>query len=307
MRIVLSALILCFSTFLSATTLNKMIVFGDSLSDNGNFYEHLKHQVPKSPPYYEGRFSNGPVWVELLVASYFPENSKAHLMNYAVAGAAVVDDDDEPIFTLRSEVDSFMRAHQNVVDPNDLYVLWIGANNYLGDPDNIEQSVADVNAGIKSTLQRLADKGAKYILVLNLPDLGRIPEARVNNTVSEWTMLSEMHNALLLENVEALKKSYPSVQWLYYDVKSALDEMLTNPARNGFTNVTDSCYEAALDELTVVPSVIKIAATININSANAGACDGFLFFDPVHPSALAHRIMAEKTRELLDNAGITFM
>lgn len=43
-----------------------IVVFGDSLSDTGNFYYISGDTYPVSPPYYNGRFSNGPVWIETL-------------------------------------------------------------------------------------------------------------------------------------------------------------------------------------------------------------------------------------------------
>ena len=36
------------------------------------------------------------------------------------------------------------------------------------------------------------------------------------------------------------------------------------------------------------------------------ACNGYLFFDPVHPSAPAHQLMAERTKLLFDEEGIDF-
>ena len=39
-------------------------IFGDSLVDNGNAFKATGGLVPPSPPYFNGRFSNGPVWVE---------------------------------------------------------------------------------------------------------------------------------------------------------------------------------------------------------------------------------------------------
>ena len=48
----------------SAQSYDRLVVFGDSLSANGNLYA-ISGQ-PTSPPYFPGRFSNGPVFPELL-------------------------------------------------------------------------------------------------------------------------------------------------------------------------------------------------------------------------------------------------
>ena len=47
-----------FSTFAKADPFSSVIVYGDSLSDNGNLYAAVGYPPP---PYYMGRFSNGPV------------------------------------------------------------------------------------------------------------------------------------------------------------------------------------------------------------------------------------------------------
>src|SRR5687768_12602152 len=79
------------STFANADTIDKIVVFGDSLSDNGNFYtlSSRLHRadsnvpiVPASPPYASGRFSNGEVWVEDLAKSLH-----VPLEDYAYGGA----------------------------------------------------------------------------------------------------------------------------------------------------------------------------------------------------------------------------
>src|SRR4051794_146985 len=44
----------------------KVVVFGDSLSDVGNVSAATGGAVPASPPYFHGRFSNGPVYAETL-------------------------------------------------------------------------------------------------------------------------------------------------------------------------------------------------------------------------------------------------
>ena len=48
---------------------SEMIVFGDSLSDTGNVHTASTAQglIPDPPPpYFDGRLSNGPIWVDRL-------------------------------------------------------------------------------------------------------------------------------------------------------------------------------------------------------------------------------------------------
>ena len=52
-----------------ATAYNKIVVFGDSQSDVGNFYLATGSAWPASP-YYKGRFSNDSLWVEHLASTY---------------------------------------------------------------------------------------------------------------------------------------------------------------------------------------------------------------------------------------------
>lgn len=56
-----------------------VVVYGDSLSDNGNLYGAIG--VPP-PPYYMGRFSNGPV-----AAEYLANNLNVPLTDWAWGGA----------------------------------------------------------------------------------------------------------------------------------------------------------------------------------------------------------------------------
>lgn len=310
MRILLFVFMLCVSLITSAaTTLNKVVVFGDSLSDTGNLYEYMKHQFPLSPPYFKGRLTNGPVWVELMVQSFYPSAAvDAHLFDYAFAGAAVIEGDDEPLFTLHSEVENYLLAHQNKADEKALYVVWIGSNNYLALPEDAEQAVLDVTNGIKHSLQRLADSGAKHVIVLNLPNLGETPIAREMKSQSALTSFSDRHNQQLLQSIAELKMSYPAVQWLHFDIRSALDDLLMHPEANGFVNVTDSCYESSMDDnsLTQSPVGLRVASTVKATLHNS-ACEGYLFFDLLHPSASAHKILAQRVRNALLESEIEFV
>ncbi len=309
MKTLLIASLLFFTSLLSAASLNSMVVFGDSLSDNGNLYEFMKHQLPVSPPYFEGRFSNGPVWVELLIRSYYHSDAKAHLFNYAFGGAGVLEDEDsdDGLFTLKREMDSYFLAHQEKADENSMYVIWIGSNNYLGVPPDMDKAVRDVNLGIQHGLQRLVDNGAKHILVVNVPNLGIAPVAREFGAVEELTYLSKQHNILLEQQVKDLQNQYSDIQWIYLDVNKTLEDMVQHPEFYGLTNVTDTCYEQAAKTRSS-RSILKMVSSIKPNSNTSGddVCEGYLFFDPVHPASAVHILMAEKAREVFDDLGIEF-
>lgn len=305
----MTALVIFFSAAVSAAPMNKFVVFGDSLSDNGNLYEYMKHQLPVSPPYFKGRFSNGPVWIEILAKSYYPTTSKEHLFDYAFGGAGVLegDDVDDGLFTLDHEIESYLLANQDQADPNAMFVIWIGSNNYLAIPDDVEQSLHDVDLGIQHALEHLLEKGAKHFLVVNVPNLGQTPAARDFDAVEELTYLSKQHNATLEKNIHSFQTRYPDVQWLYYDVNVIFDDMVIDPERYGFTNVTDTCYEEAVDKVGSQRSLLKMVSRVNAKQYRSGdACKGYLFFDPVHPSGPAHKLMAEQTRVLLDKNDVAF-
>lgn len=295
-----------FSGIVSAAPLHNIVVFGDSLSDNGNLYEFMKHQLPQSPPYFEGRFSNGPVWVEHLAQFYFPNDPASHLQDFAIGGSGVSEEEDEDdvLFTLKREVNSYLLANQDKASPDSLYIVWIGANNYLGMPSEVEETLMTVNTGISNSLQRLADKGAKHIMVLNLPDLGRTPAAYEFGSTEALSYFSDQHNSNMSKTVARLKEEYQGVDWLYFDMNHAFGYVLEHAADYGFTNITGSCSTSVVNELTK-KSVLRMVASTSPGRVNE-ACDGYLFFDLVHPTALAHQIMAEKARIMLDESGIEF-
>lgn len=309
MKYILSSLLLLISTLGQATTLSKMVVFGDSLSDNGNLYEYMKHQLPTSPPYFDGRFTNGPVWIEKFAEYYYPENTSEHLLDYAFGGSGVSEDDDEDdfeagaLFNLTREVDSYLLSHHDMANDQSLYIFWMGSNNYIALPDDANKTVLAVNDGIQKEIERLISKGAKYFMIMTVPDLGRTPGAVDFDAVNFLTDITNQHNSLLNQRVNQLQAKYPQTQFIFFDVNRTFLEALDEPEIYGFTNITGTCYEAAM----VQPSsktILKMAASIRSTSNHA--CDGYLFFDIIHPTAAAHAYIADKAQELVRQSQIEF-
>ena len=157
--------LLCFSMSSHSVVLNHVVVFGDSLSDTGNLYTYTHHTTPSSPTYHQGRFSNGPIWIDAFMDGYAAD----HVLNYAFGGAGVLTEIwNLGVFTLHQEVDTYLLTHSDIADESSLFFIWIGANNYLvrGEQPNA-QAIID---GILSNIERLIQHGATNFVVINLPD-----------------------------------------------------------------------------------------------------------------------------------------
>ncbi len=127
---------------------NVVYVIGDSLSDPGNLYD-LTGFFPPSPPY-DKRFSNGPVWAE-----YFAEQLRVKLKNLAYGGAftgvIVLPHKETGVETpfsnydsyeywqylppdlpgVKKEVEDLLARNPAGLNPNALYVVWAGSNDFF--------------------------------------------------------------------------------------------------------------------------------------------------------------------------------
>jgi phospholipase/lecithinase/hemolysin len=265
----------------NAASFTNLYVFGDSLSDTGNFYRATGNLLPPEPFYFQGRFSNGPVWVEYLAPklglTYNPAN------NFAFGSASTDNTNTFPLLGssfpgLQQEIQAF-KASNPIADPNALYILWAGSNDYLGGRvTNPVQPVANIATAITS----LAQAGARTILVPNLSDLGKIPGTRTNPAASAGlTALSTAHNALLAQSLAALSSTLPSTSLILLDSNQLFNTVLTNPSQFGFTNTTESC---------LFPAPLSNPGTIPTVCANPNQ---FAFWDDIHPTTAAHAILGE--------------
>jgi phospholipase/lecithinase/hemolysin len=206
-------------------------------------------------------------------------------------------------------VDSYLLSHQEVADPDSLFIIWIGSNNYLSVPDEPEQEVALVIGNIKLNAERLVSRGAKHLLFVNLPDLGKAPFARELDAVQPLTYIASRHNTAMDDLISHMQNKYPNVQWLRFDVNTLFNEMLQGTAPEYvFTNTDGVCYEDMMqvqDQKSKRP-MLEMAASVRPHGLKQDACTGFLFFDPMHPSFAAHQIMAKRMKTLLDVSMISF-
>ena len=167
-------------------------VFGDSLSDNGNLAAALGTNFP-NPPSFDNSFTNGKVAVQLLAESLgLSANASLWLTsptpagtNYAVGGAtsAASAIGGSMNINLPSQVDAYSASVSGHADPNALYVVMIGGNDVRNAAlqgtgagaitDGVDTEVTEIST--------LGEEGAKHFLVVNVPNVGIIPEFAQEN------------------------------------------------------------------------------------------------------------------------------
>ena len=99
-----------------AATYPAIYSFGDSLSDAGNVRISSLHTLPKQPPYFNGRFSNGLNWLDDLTAKLGVSDAATPSLaggdDFAFGGAqtgATIVSDNPLIPTLDSQVQVFFK------------------------------------------------------------------------------------------------------------------------------------------------------------------------------------------------------
>lgn len=274
---------------------SNLIVFGDSISDSGNnaaLMSGFPGGVPQPPltgnDYYSrfpllphGTYSNGAVWTQHLATSLGLALAPSLLggTNYAYGGAQTgLDGSDVPFvpgfpFSMRTQLNSYLGATGNVADPHALYVVAGGGNNVRAALEAIAagadplatsaSTVANYASDMAGLVASLKGAGAQHVLVLNTPNFGLTPLANAMGVSAEATGLSwAMDNAL----AGALAGSGVKT----FDMFSFLTTAVAAGPASGFSNWTDACGAAI--------------SACDVNTS--------LFWDAIHPTALAHQQLA---------------
>jgi len=257
----------------SAAAFSGMYVFGDSLSDNGNLHDILG--IPAAP-YWEGRFSDGPVAAERMADALIAGGSAgSNFHDYAYGGAKTGTSAFPP--GVLSQTQTLYLGSLGLgaggADPNALYFVWGGAND-LGSTSSSYTSAVN---NLKTAVESLAAAGAQHILVPNLPDLSLTPKLQATGDaarIQEAHDLSVAFDSLLSTTLADLNGSL-GAQVVGFDTFSLFNQVLADPSTFGFTNVSTPCFDAS-------------------SGAVCANADQYLFWDDFHPTTAAHQILADQ-------------
>jgi phospholipase/lecithinase/hemolysin len=158
---------LVFSVAVGAQAYSYILAFGDSLSDNGQYYTVPVYgqtgNINPADVYGFRRFSNGPVWVEYLANDL--GISLVSLLDMAYGGATTSYDNPAAglAYTgLQWQVGVYKTTYQTI-SANTLVTVWAGGNDMFNGRDPITAA-----ANIALAIQNLISMGGKDFIVPNL-------------------------------------------------------------------------------------------------------------------------------------------
>jgi len=291
------ALSLCLAlVLLQASYANeKLVIFGDSLSDNGNALVITRGFPP--PPYgdtydksgntFPGRFTDGQNWVDYFpgvaksfgvdiqaATAYLQNPQSATATNFAVGGATSAEGNAFSQVPqgggLQIQIATYLASVNQQASADDRYVIWIGANDFSAGIEPA-QTVANIESGIA----KLSAKGARTFVVINVPDISLTPLVK---SMGGATVLAAKQFTLTADVLLAVE--LPLFALLHgisinlVDINALFVPLVYSPGSFGFTNSTGAAFNPMTDVVVSDPN-------------------DYVFWDGFHPTTRAHYIGAE--------------
>ncbi len=217
--------------------------------------------------------------------------------NYAVSSARASVGDDLPYtlwfnqFQLKNQLNAIIKHHPDI-GANDLFIIIIGGNDVkaaLFDKNPIgiiNESVTE----IFNVLNILAKRNVKHIVVSNVPDIGSIPAVINTKGQAFATKLTQEFNKQLNDQIENLRKIYPTIDIRLFDINNALQTVIANYKKKG-QNTSKACVlDMPINQgaMTLLELVLTGGLKVSyIPPCNDCKISDYVFFDDVHTTTLA--------------------
>jgi phospholipase/lecithinase/hemolysin len=267
-------------------TYDAIYVFGDSYCDVGNIFALTGGAEPVSPPYFHGRFSNGPIWVEHVASALglpmLPSEvptlpSQAAGTDYAFGGAWATEPQVTGVGTIPDvpqQVALYLSRHGGKADPKALYILEGGGNDIIGhigvSGTSANQLGFQIATSIAESEALLRHAGAKNFLIPDLFNVGLLPAAQGDPSFANAASVATNHYLNELLGVEGFLQGI-RIQRL--NVFTLFKAIQTDATHFGFTNITTPCVDSTTGTICSDP-------------------DHTLFWDTYHPTVFGHAFFA---------------
>jgi phospholipase/lecithinase/hemolysin len=251
----------------------RLFYLGDSITDDGRLSEPFR----PDPPYVDGRFTNGLVYAQVLT-----EELDVPSRNFAYGGAkALSSGPEQALIGLNAQVTEFEIRYLVGAPSGSAAVIFIGGNDYHDADPNDLTIVGRVIESIDDAAVRLARKGVAELVLFNLPLSLQTPRGIAlpsDERMAEDAMIVA-HNAGLRQLAATYNAA--GVPTTIVDVDRLTREVHGDPETFGLKVFDIPLYTLDQNDRPVPTGITSQADP-----------DEVAYFDPVHPSAASHGILA---------------
>lgn len=297
--------------------LDRIVIFGDSLSDNGG--DHGAQAIVRlatasnvefpGAPYYQGSvFSNGPVYISTVA-----ELLSLPFDDWAVAGATsgalpltgtlrppfagLTQNVTLAIPSALEQAKDYIEAQGGNISANTLYVLDIGGNDLMRIAAGGNATVTDTVAYTGMTLDTLYMAGARSFFVPNSASLDRVPalQPAALGAASQAARagvhkLVLAYNALLDELVRSFAQTHDGVEIKCWNSYAVFTELLDNAAASCI-DTTTPCYTGSANDFFACSRVQNRSVNSDIDP------EQHAWWDHCHPTGWMHAKLGEAMAE----------
>lgn len=204
--------------------------------------------------------------------------------------------------SVKNQTSALLQSHPEGLSRHRLYSVWVGANDLLATIETYQGSLAvpatqadaarqvlaisgQAAVDVAGQVMRLREAGAGTVLVVNLPDIGRTPQA-LGLPAQARSLMSYMASTFN-DSLNSQLADYRG-NLVALDVHDMLNEVVDRPQRYGLRNVTTPACGTE--------------AAIWCGRANLVAPDAdrtYLFADGIHPSGIGHALLSDYVLSVL--------
>ena len=287
-----------------AQRIDRVVSFGDSYADNGNAFALAGIEPYDTVVYSSGRFSNGPVYVEILA-----QLLNASEDNFAIGGAkANGGNTNDGLPGLSYEIASYLNggyigAGPNVFptvdgtfDADDLVTFNIGGNDArdfqldvaLGaaDPATLGAQATNSAAGAIAALDAVVAAGAQNISWIN-GNTANLPETAFYPPEAQAAQIRQAYNDIYDAATRAALADYAAsgVMVHYLDLDTVAGIIEANLSEFGFTGLTCPIFDTAAAAGGDLSSLLC--------ALDPQAADNYVFYgDAVHLTSAGYEVVA---------------
>ena len=293
----------CLALFLLRSSYGgeRLVVFGDSLSDDGNSFALTGGLLPPGPSsspkgdygetfdgsgeVFLGRFTDGRTWVDYspgvanhfhvqisAVSAYFQDPSSQNASDFAISGSTSGEHNglNAGLPSFPAQIGIYLQSLGTKSAGDDLCAIWIGANDFAAGINPL-----DTVSNIKGAIAQLSGAGAKNFIVMTIPDISLTPQVKAQGAQTIFAARQFVVAANLGLAIELPRFALQhQISITLVEINAITYPIVFEPTRFGFTNSVGFAYVPLTGPLLVSDP------------------DDYVFWDGFHPTTKVHAIVA---------------